>query len=143
MRAELGRITPSNLLATLHVVVVAQATAGFLGYKHTLLGRADLLVKQYPQVLLHQPALNHITPQTVFLLGIAVTQVQDLALDHIALHEVCMGPSLEPVKVALDGVFHRGAIQFLCLLHNTSFNPQYYSLLNHQDYFVYTKIFTT
>ena len=38
------------------------------------------------------------------MLGIASTQVQDLALGLVELHEVRMGPPLKPVKVPLDGI---------------------------------------
>ena len=38
------------------------------------------------------------------MLGIALTNVQDLALDLVELHEVHTGPPLQPVEVALDGV---------------------------------------
>ncbi|KAK4831314.1 hypothetical protein QYF61_016803, partial [Mycteria americana] len=42
--------------------------------------------------------------QPVFVLGIALTHVQDLALGLVELPEVCMGPPLKPVKVPLDGI---------------------------------------
>jgi len=38
------------------------------------------------------------------VLGIALTQVQNLALGFVELHEVCTGPSLKLVKVPLDGI---------------------------------------
>ena len=37
-------------------------------------------------------------------MGIAPTQVHDLALHLAELHEVLMGSLLEPVKVPLDGI---------------------------------------
>ena len=43
-------------------------------------------------------------PHSVLKLGIAPTQVQDLALGLVELHEVHMGPLLQPVKVSLDGI---------------------------------------
>ena len=36
------------------------------------------------------------------MLGIALTQLQDLALDFDELHEVGMGPPLQPVQVLLS-----------------------------------------
>lgn len=33
-----------------------------------------------------------------------MTQVQDLGLHFVELHEVCIGPSLKYVKVPLDGI---------------------------------------
>ncbi|KAK4808976.1 hypothetical protein QYF61_015210 [Mycteria americana] len=47
---------------------------------------------------------NQFIPWSVLILGIALTQVQDLALRIVEVHEVCMGPLLKPVKVALDGI---------------------------------------
>ncbi|KAK4814026.1 hypothetical protein QYF61_004656 [Mycteria americana] len=45
-------------------------------------------------------ALNPLIAQPVFVLGIALTQVQDLALGLVEPHEVCT----KPVKVPLDGI---------------------------------------
>ncbi|KAK4810518.1 hypothetical protein QYF61_004481 [Mycteria americana] len=56
------------------------------------------------QVILLRAALNPFSAQPVFVLGIAPTSVQDLALGLVQLHEVHMGPSLKPVKVPLDGI---------------------------------------
>ncbi|KAK4825950.1 hypothetical protein QYF61_003468 [Mycteria americana] len=49
-------------------------------------------------------ALNPFIPQSVLILGISQTQVQDLALGLVEVHEVCMGLLLKPVKVPLDGI---------------------------------------
>ena len=40
----------------------------------------------------------------MFVLGIALTHVQDLARGLVERHVVCMRPPLKPVKVPLDGV---------------------------------------
>ncbi|KAK4818827.1 hypothetical protein QYF61_019864 [Mycteria americana] len=82
----------------------AQDTVGFLGCERTLLGLVELLINQHPQVLLLRAALNPFSTQTVFVLGIAPTRVQDLALGLVECHEVRMGPPLKPVKVPLDGM---------------------------------------
>ncbi|KAK4826701.1 hypothetical protein QYF61_010916 [Mycteria americana] len=79
-----------------------QDMVGFLGCKCTLPGHVELLINQHPQVLLLRAALNPFSAQPVFVLGIAPTQVQYLALDLVELHEVRMGPPLKPVKVLLD-----------------------------------------
>ncbi|KAJ7408522.1 hypothetical protein BTVI_59363 [Pitangus sulphuratus] len=49
-------------------------------------------------------ALNPLSAQLVFVLGIALTHVQDLALRPLEFHEVCTGPPLNPLKVPLDGI---------------------------------------
>ncbi|KAK4830124.1 hypothetical protein QYF61_008551 [Mycteria americana] len=74
----------------------AQGTIGVLGCKRTLLSHV--------QVFIHQAALNPFIPQPVPELGIAPTQVQDLALGLVELHEVLTGPLLKPVKILLDGI---------------------------------------
>ncbi|KAK4818015.1 hypothetical protein QYF61_004128 [Mycteria americana] len=56
----------------------AQGTVGFLGCQCTLLAHVQLFIHQYPQVLLHRAALNPFIPQPVLILGVALTQVQDL-----------------------------------------------------------------
>ncbi|PKU40461.1 hypothetical protein llap_9237 [Limosa lapponica baueri] len=73
----------------------AQGTGGFLGYQCTLL---------HPQVLLLRAALNPFSAQPVFVLGIAPTQVQDLARGLVELYEVHTGPPLKPVQDLLDDI---------------------------------------
>ncbi|KAK4805635.1 hypothetical protein QYF61_009861 [Mycteria americana] len=79
-------------------------TVGFLGCEHTLPAHVQLFIHQYPQVLLHRAALKQFIPQPVLILGVALTQVQDLALGLVEPHEVHMGPLLELVHVPLDGI---------------------------------------
>jgi len=67
-------------------------------------GHVELLVNQQPQVLFLRAALNPFSAQPVFGLGIALTHVQDLALSLVELHEVRIGPPLNPVQVPLDGI---------------------------------------
>ncbi|KAK4826184.1 hypothetical protein QYF61_006128 [Mycteria americana] len=56
---------------------------------------------QYPQVLLCRAALNPFSPQSVLILGIAPTQVEDLAFGFVELNGILMVTLLEPVKVPL------------------------------------------
>jgi len=84
-------------------VDAAQDMVGLLGCEHTLLGHIELLINQHTQVL-HSAALHPFFTQPVFVLGIALTHVQDLALGLAELHEVRTGPPLKPVKVPLDGI---------------------------------------
>jgi len=82
----------------------AQETVGLLGCKLTLPGHVELLINQQPQVLLLRATLNPFSAQSVFVLGIALTHVQDLTLGFVEPHEVCTGPPLEPVRIPLDGI---------------------------------------
>ncbi|KAK4828488.1 hypothetical protein QYF61_026759 [Mycteria americana] len=84
--------------------LIAQDTVGCLGCKCTLLGHVEFLINQHPQVLLLRAALNPFSAQHVFVLGIVLTHVQDLALGLVELHKVRRGPPLKPVKVPLDGI---------------------------------------
>ncbi|KAK4824932.1 hypothetical protein QYF61_021552 [Mycteria americana] len=97
--------SPSLEVFKSHVDVVLRDMdmVGFLGCKRTLAGHVELLINQHPQVLLLRAALNPFSAQPVFVLGIAPTHVQDLALGLVELHEVHTGPPLKPVKVPLDG----------------------------------------
>ncbi|KAK4826814.1 hypothetical protein QYF61_011622, partial [Mycteria americana] len=70
----------------------AQDTDGFLGCECTLSAHVQLFMHQYPQVLLLRAALHPFIPQSVWILGIAPTQAQDLALGLLELHEVHLGP---------------------------------------------------
>ena len=56
---------------------------------------SNLFVHQYPQVLLSRAALNPFIPELVLILGVAPTQVQDVALGLVEPHEVHMGLLLE------------------------------------------------
>ncbi|KAK4831476.1 hypothetical protein QYF61_017724 [Mycteria americana] len=82
----------------------AQDTVGLLGCERTLSAHIELLINQQPQVLLLRAAFSPFFSQPVFVLGIALTHVQDLALGLVELHEGHMGPRLKPVKVPLDGI---------------------------------------
>ncbi|KAK4823233.1 hypothetical protein QYF61_000093 [Mycteria americana] len=82
----------------------AQGTVGFVGCKHMLPAHIQLFIHQYPQVLLHRAALNPFFLQLVLILGVAPTQVQDLALGLVEPHEVHMGPLLQLVQVPLDDI---------------------------------------
>ncbi|GAB0208383.1 cAMP-dependent protein kinase inhibitor alpha [Grus japonensis] len=77
---------------------------GFLGCKHILPAHVELLINQYPQVLLLKATLNPLSAQPVVVLGIVPTHVQDLALGLVELHAVLMASPLQPVKVPLDGI---------------------------------------
>ncbi|KAK4824658.1 hypothetical protein QYF61_017031 [Mycteria americana] len=82
----------------------AQDTVGLLGCKRTLSAHVQLFIHQYPQVLFRRAALDHIIPQPVLKLRIALTQVQDLALGLVEPQEVHTGPLLQLVQVCLDGI---------------------------------------
>jgi len=82
----------------------AQDIVGLLASKHTLPAHVQLLNHQYPLLLLSRVALNPLIPQPVLIAGVALTQVQDLALDLVEPHEVHMGPLLKLVQVPLDGI---------------------------------------
>ncbi|KAK4822945.1 hypothetical protein QYF61_023445 [Mycteria americana] len=82
----------------------AQDTVGLLGCEHTVLAHVQLFTHQYPQVLLSRAALNPLIPQPVLIPGVALTQVQDLALGLVEPHEVHTGPLLQLVQVPLDDI---------------------------------------
>jgi len=77
---------------------------GLVGCKLILLTHVELLINQHSQVLLSRAALNPFSAQPIFVLGIALSHVQDLALGLVELHDVHKGPPLKPVKVPLDGI---------------------------------------
>jgi len=81
----------------------AQDMVGLLARERTLLAHV-LFIYQYPQVHLSRAALNPFIPQPVLILGVAPTQLQDLALDLVEPVEVHTGPLIKLVWVPLDGV---------------------------------------
>ncbi|KAK4821329.1 hypothetical protein QYF61_018234 [Mycteria americana] len=122
---------PLDLLQQVHVLLVLRApeldavlqdTGGFLGCEHTLVAHVQLFIHQYSQVLLCRAALNPFIPQPVLVLGVAPTQVQDLALGLVKLHEVDMGPLLKPVQ-HVNCTTQLGVI---CKLAEHALNPTVY-----------------
>jgi len=67
-------------------------------------------IHQYPQGLLHRVVISSLITQPELMVEIALAQMQDLALDLVELHEICMGLPLKPVKVPLDCIH-----SFLCI----------------------------
>ncbi|KAK4825361.1 hypothetical protein QYF61_026880 [Mycteria americana] len=111
----------------------AQDRVGLLGCEHTLLGHVQLFIYQYSQILLCRAALNHIIPQPVLILGIAPTQVQDLALGFVEPHEVHMDSfRFQLVQVPLDGILslkhvnHTTQLGIVCKLAEGALDPTVY-----------------
>lgn len=59
----------------------------------------ELLINQHSHVLLLRATLNPFSAHPVFVLGVALTRVQDLALCLIEIHEVHTGLPLNTVKI--------------------------------------------
>ncbi|KAK4821227.1 hypothetical protein QYF61_015795, partial [Mycteria americana] len=96
---ESGVEGENNLLcpAGLTSFDAAQDAVGFLGCKCTRLGHVELLNEQH-QALLLRAALNPFSFHPVIVLGFALTNVQDLALGLVEIHEFHMGPPLKPLR---------------------------------------------
>ncbi|KAK4825306.1 LOW QUALITY PROTEIN: hypothetical protein QYF61_026657 [Mycteria americana] len=82
----------------------SQDAIGFLGRLCTLLAHIQAAVNQHPQVLLCLAAFQPLFPKPVALHGVAVAQVQDLALGLVKPHTVDLGPSIQPVQVPLQSL---------------------------------------
>ncbi|KAK4814532.1 hypothetical protein QYF61_022021 [Mycteria americana] len=82
----------------------SQDAVGFLGHLGTLLAHIQAAVNQHAQVLLCQAAFQPLFPKPVALHGVAVAQVQDLALGLVKLHTADLSPSIQPVQVLLQSL---------------------------------------
>ncbi|KAK4829526.1 hypothetical protein QYF61_005165 [Mycteria americana] len=82
----------------------SQDAIGFLGRLGTLLAHIQAAVNQHFQVLLCQAAFQPLFPKPVVLHGVAVAQVQDLALGLVEPHTAGLGPSIQPVQVPLQSL---------------------------------------
>ncbi|KAK4819032.1 hypothetical protein QYF61_024397 [Mycteria americana] len=82
----------------------SQDAIGFLGHLGTLLAHIQLAVNQHPQVLFCLAAFQPLFPKPVALHGVAVAQVQDLALGLVKPHTIDLGPSIQPVQVPLQSL---------------------------------------
>ncbi|KAK4833055.1 hypothetical protein QYF61_027717 [Mycteria americana] len=83
---------------------VFEDAIGFLGRLGTLLAHIQAAVNQHSQVLLCQAAFQPLFPKPVALHGVAVAQVQDLALGLVKPHTIDLGPSIQPVRVPLQSL---------------------------------------
>ncbi|KAK4832175.1 LOW QUALITY PROTEIN: hypothetical protein QYF61_020955 [Mycteria americana] len=79
----------------------SQDAIGLLGHLGTLLAHIQLVVNQHPQVLLCWAAFQPLSPKPVALHGVAVAQVQDLALSLVEPHTTGLSPLIQPVQVPL------------------------------------------
>ncbi|KAK4824291.1 LOW QUALITY PROTEIN: hypothetical protein QYF61_013036 [Mycteria americana] len=82
----------------------SQDAIGFLGHLGTLLAHIQAAVNQHPQVLFCQAAFQPLFPKPVALHGVAVAQVQDLALGLVEPHTIGPSPSIQPVQVPLQSL---------------------------------------
>ncbi|KAK4821425.1 hypothetical protein QYF61_019703 [Mycteria americana] len=82
----------------------SQDAVGFLGHLGTLLAHIQAAVNQHPQVLLCQAAFQPLFPKPVVLHGVAVAQVQDLALGLVKPHTIDLGPLIQPVQIPLQSL---------------------------------------
>ncbi|KAK4818960.1 hypothetical protein QYF61_022627, partial [Mycteria americana] len=76
----------------------SQDAIGFLGHLGTLLAHIQPAVNQHPQVLLCRAAFQPLFPKPVALHGVAVAQVQDLALGLVKPHTIDLSPSIQPLQ---------------------------------------------
>ncbi|KAK4829471.1 hypothetical protein QYF61_004761 [Mycteria americana] len=81
-----------------------QDAIGLLGRLGTLLAHIQAAVNKHPQVLLCQAAFQPLFPKPVALHGVAVAQVQDLALGLVKPHTIHPSPSIQPVQVPLQSL---------------------------------------
>ncbi|KAK4807218.1 hypothetical protein QYF61_024338 [Mycteria americana] len=79
----------------------SQDAIGLLGHLGTLLAHIQPAVNQHPQVLLCLAAFQPLFPKPVALHGVAVAQVQDLALSLVEHHTIDLGPLIQPVQIPL------------------------------------------
>ncbi|KAK4819416.1 hypothetical protein QYF61_003687 [Mycteria americana] len=73
----------------------SQDAIGFLGHLGTLLAHIQAAVNKHPQPLFPKPVALH---------GVAVAQVQDLALGLVKPHTIHPSPSIQPVQVPLQSL---------------------------------------
>ncbi|KAK4831337.1 hypothetical protein QYF61_017468 [Mycteria americana] len=99
-----GRITSLDLLVTLLLMQPRIWLAFWAASAHCWLMLSFSSTNTPKSFSSGRAALNPFSAQPVFVLGIAPTHVQDLALGPVELHEVRTGPPLKPVRVPLEGI---------------------------------------
>ncbi|KAK4827773.1 hypothetical protein QYF61_021518 [Mycteria americana] len=83
---------------------MSQDAIGLLGHLGTLLAHIQAAVNQHPQVLFRRAAFQPLFPKPVALHGVAVAQVQDLALGLVKPHTIGLSPWIQPVQVPLQSL---------------------------------------
>ncbi|KAK4832039.1 hypothetical protein QYF61_020554 [Mycteria americana] len=82
-----------------------------------------------PQVLFCQAAFQLAGPQHILVPGVVPSQVQDFALFLVELHEIPVGPLLQPVEVPLNGstviwcISHSSQFGVICKLAESTLYP--------------------
>jgi len=81
----------------------AQDMVGFLDCERTLVTHVQVFIHQHPHVLLGRAALNPFSAQPVFVVGTALTHVQDLALGLVVfcLNKCMVGFREQKLRLAL------------------------------------------
>ncbi|KAK4830412.1 LOW QUALITY PROTEIN: hypothetical protein QYF61_010943, partial [Mycteria americana] len=83
----------------------SQDAIGFLGHLGTLLAHIQAAVDQHPQVLFCLAAFQPLFPKPGALHGVAVAQVQDLALGLVKPHTFDLSPLIQPVQYLIQTSF--------------------------------------
>jgi len=86
------------------VLMQPKITVGLLDGKCTLLAHVKFFIHQYPQVLLGRAALNPFIAEPVLISGVVPTQMQDLALGLVELHEVLTAQQVHLFQVPLNDI---------------------------------------
>ncbi|KAK4824684.1 hypothetical protein QYF61_017408 [Mycteria americana] len=103
----------------------SQDAIGFLGRLGTLLAHIQAAVNQHPQVLFCLAAFQPLCPKPVALHGVAVAQVQDLALGLVEPHTTDLVPSIQPVQSLppLKQINTPTQLGVICKLTEGALNP--------------------
>ena len=105
----------------------AQDITGFLGCEDILLAHVKLAINQYPHI--PRAVLHPYIPCVVLIVGVALTQMQDLALGLVELYKVLLGLLLEPIRISLNGVLflrhvdHTPQLGVICIHAEGALNP--------------------
>ncbi|KAK4831827.1 LOW QUALITY PROTEIN: hypothetical protein QYF61_019350 [Mycteria americana] len=101
----------------------SQDAIGFLGHLGTLLAHIQAAVDQHPQVLFCLAAFQPLFPKPVALHGVAVAQVQDLALGLVKPHTIDLGPSIQPSLPPLQQINTPAQLGVICKLTEGALDP--------------------
>ncbi|KAK4832522.1 hypothetical protein QYF61_023854 [Mycteria americana] len=101
----------------------SQDAIGFLGHLGTLLAHIQVAVNQHPQVLFCWAAFQPLFPKPVALHGVAVAQVQDLALSLVEPHTIGPSPLIQPSLPTLRQINTPTQLGVVCKLTEGALDP--------------------
>lgn len=102
--SHLSRTEGQNPPSLTALAVGSSQYMGASGLSVHIVNPVELLIYQHSQILFPRAAPCSFFAQPMFVLGIALTHMQDLGLGLVELRKVHTDPLLQPVQIPLEAI---------------------------------------